>query len=145
MFKDQTLKGKMRITYPHGNTVDHVCIEVIDELSHCQILEVNCSYEALARMLSNREQECTYSLQNVEVAGKVYEWKEVSIPKRTDKTLYDKNEIYDYISKHVNQYEVDGWVADIQRTLNSQSHHGVYRVLLNRFVTKEQKDEQATS
>lgn len=113
---------------------DGINLTVDDGSSGTRVLELTLSYEAVGQMLSGRQVECEMDIWDAfERVGKTHQHKtvQVGIPIRGD--LND-------LKRQIQQYETDGWVADMPTAWNSHKWDhktGLYSVTFRRYVQAE--------
>lgn len=111
------LKGKIHIGRVICNTEDdYISIELEDDLSHTQVVEIELTKEAYADALFSRVVPCQFRLRSKVVGMKAELKREnVKVPKFT----YNKEKDLEKCKKAVAPYETDGWKADADDLLNS--------------------------
>ena len=126
------LNGSLTITYPTGYSENTVCISLVDALSGKPINEIRISYAEFTSALSSKYgRPCIYRLTNIDKAGKKHETCSHHIPKRY---FHRRPEDIAELQAACAEYEVDGWVADIQTALNSQQGPNSTCVHFHRYV-----------
>lgn len=135
----KTLKGNLSITRPHysdGTKLIH--INLTDESSGCQVVEIRLSPEQFAEVLVGSSQRgCEFDFNDSGVIGKIREYKEEIVPR--PKKYKDKEEVAEILKP----FEIDGWKGHKEDVTNSHLWVGTGNVMVgfHRYVEKvENKD-----
>lgn len=110
------LKGTLRLGITHSNKEDDfMTIEVVDELSGTQVLEVKVDLKTFAEVVfGQRFGKCEFELWP-EHCGKIAE-------RKTEKVLLPKDHIYNKAALRaaVAALEIDGWMGSVR---DAENHH----------------------
>ena len=129
------LRGKLTITTPSSSNRPNswVSITVEDESSHCQFLEIEVSYEELAKALTGRGyRPCEFKFNEDAPIGKTVEVKKELVHYEGSSSKKDEA----LRQKAVEPFEVDGWACNPDDLLNHHNHRGDknYAVTFRRYV-----------
>lgn len=129
------MKGKISISAPFGSDCDYINIEVVDELSGTEFVEIHVKYADFAQALTGRGRiDCDFELRAAHV-GKTREIK-------TESVFVSKfgNNQASATRDALKPFEVDGWTGYDQDAMNHHRCTGYtkdgayYTVTFTRFV-----------
>ena len=136
------LKGTLKVGMTHANMEeDYMTIEVIDEKSGTQVIDIKASIADFAHCLfGHRMMPCEFKLTS-KVVGLIRERKTIEIP--LPKSAYDEKKDKKNYQEVLKSYEKQGWkgrVEDMENGHNRFMKNGEMcaRVVFTRFV-KEKK------
>lgn len=115
------LKGKLTISRVHSHKEDWITIRVEDELSHCQMIEVQVGLAEFAEALTNLAcRPCMVEFNDSGVIGKRREHKTESIFFPDAEVRHGTYGRDAGIRKILAAHEIDGWKA---RDDDATNHH----------------------
>ncbi len=128
-----TVKGKCQVvvTRPQGRKGTDVCIQVTDELSHVQFVEIYMDHEQFSVALGSSIGIGEFELRGVDVVGMTAENKTEVVPFKCG----------DDPAEALAPFEVDGWKGRSGDLGNMHRHVGNgYRVVFFRHVPTESEE-----
>lgn len=114
------LPGSLQIGCPQGDGCDYFTLEVTDESSHVQFIEIKVSYADMALAMTARRVDCQFNLRGVKLVGSKAEHKMVVVPFK-DRYVEDKDRKAVAV-KALAPFEVDGWEGDVSDLFNPHRH-----------------------
>ncbi len=117
------LKGKLHISLPSCSTGKRaIHIEILDDLSGCQFVEVEVSLEDYVEAsIGHRYVECDIDFAEKAPIGKLREYKTELVPRPPIASDKDQKRIG---PKYLKPFEVDGWQGCLRDLFNPHKWQG---------------------
>jgi len=129
------MKGKLTISHVQCNTKDddYVSIRVEDELSRIEFVEIQMSHEEFGKALGSFAcRPCAFDARGLDKIGRKMESKTLSLPKPLG--CKDRKEAVAASKKEAEQYEVDGWMADVEGAYRIKQPSDCLKMMFRRWV-----------
>lgn len=148
-------KGRISIGRVHcGDQPDYMRIELTDEDSQIQCIEIKLSLQQFAEALTGRGHvECTFETRGLDLLGSVAEHKEELVPIPSYDYQRSKSARSSALARALKPYETDGWRA---RREDAENHHRfvkmdkdgkrhIQRISFDRWVPKATDETSRTA
>jgi hypothetical protein len=138
------VKGKIQIGRVISNSEDdYIIIDLEDQTSNKNFATAKLSLQNFAKAITSQTVECEIEVRSLEKVGKKREIKyiQIDIPNSTNE---------EEIKTIISSFEIDGWKGNLNDVKNHHNRikseitgtYDCYKVLFERYINIEEKDEQ---